>query len=252
VSWPPARPRGPLSRVVALAGRGRRLWLAGAEAALSGDCRRPVALVLRPGRLGLRGEVLLEGAPLPAADDGWVVPVLGAPGARYVHLAPVAQLLEGYGISTVGWLSWAPGKLWLGPVTPPPGNPSSAQQWTVRALSAEGRLCVDPLRAHGALPRLLHLRVHSSSRRVELRVRRHLDPGDPSVVRMRGAPTAPYVYLTGPVGRRARAILGARGRLGARVWVRAELGALIVVPLALNLGTKRPVGVTGGERGVRR
>jgi len=211
-----------------------------------------VALVLRPGRLGLRGEVLVEGEDVPAADGVRTVALLGAPGARYVHLAPVADLLSAYGIHTVGWLSWAPEGLLLGPVTQPPAMQTSGQQWKARVLGADGRLCVGPLRELGTLPRLLQVHVHITSPRIDLRVGRCLEPDDPSVVTIRGATAAPHVYLTGPVGRSAREILGAKGRLGARVWVRAELGALVVVSLAVDLRTRRRSEQSGGGRGVHR
>jgi len=250
--WQPAvRARRRSSAIVSLAGRGQRLWLAGAEEALCGGGRRPVALVWRPGRLGLRGEVLAEGDDVPLADGARIVALCGEPGARYVHLAPVADLLSAYGIDAVGGLSWAPERLWLGPVTQPAEKQTSGPEWKARVLRADGHLGVGPLRAQGALPRFLRLHVRITSPRIELRVGRHLDPDDPSVVTIRGATVAPHVYLTGPIGRRAREILGARGRLDARVWMRAELGALVVVSLAVDLRIQRADEETGGGRGAR-
>lgn len=229
---------------MSLAGRGRRLWLAGAEKALCAG-GRPVALLWRSGRINLVAEILAEHGQVPAGDGARVVALRGEPGARFAHLAPIADLLAAHRIGMVGRLSWASGRLWLGPVTQPAGEPSIGHDWRARVLRADGRLGVGPLRGQGVLPRLVRIHARTTSPRVELRVGMRLDPDDPSVVPVRGHAAAPYVYLTGPVGRRAREVLGTKGLRDVRVWVRAELGALVVVPLAPDLRAGRPDGETG-------
>lgn len=237
--------RGPLRKKrvaadVTLAGRGMRLWLAPAESVLCvhGD---PVALAWRAGRVGLMADVINEDS-LPAwSGAGQLIRLHGAPGARYTYLSPIAPLLKSYGITKFARLAWDPARLWLGPLAPPTAVLGEESQYEVRHVRSDGRLEIGVLRGQGALPTPLRLIIQRNPPRVELRVGIRLDPGDPAVIPVRGTTAAPYVYLTGPVGRNAREVLGVVGSRGSRVWVRAEVGTLVVLP-AIERRRARPRG----------
>lgn len=241
--WEALTPRNAGTAVVTLSGRSRRLWLAPAEKVLTAH-GEPNALAWRHGRTGLVAGVLHGDDNKRRAHlqpQARIVAVHGAPNGRYVHLSPIAELLGHYDISRHARLSWDSEHLWLGPVSAPVADRGACGELALRQLRADGRLGIGPLRSKGPLPRRLRLDLQTRLARVELRVAVGLDPSDPSVFCVRGPKTSPYVVLGGPRGREAKRVLGAVSGRGTRVWVRAEVGRLVVVPLVERLAPWRPL-----------
>jgi hypothetical protein len=221
---------------VTLAGRAMRLWLARAEAAIVavGD---PVAISWTAGKLGALGEVLSsdQHRGLPWPERASTTALLGVPGRRYCHLRQVAGILLACRIERYATLAYSPGQLLLVGRRPPARD----GRWVLRRLRGDGRLGVGALRAFGPVPTRLKLVV--SRRFVELVV---VPPvgvgaGDEGILQVLGPKGAPYVVLSGPAGRRARAELGARGA-GTVVWVRAEVGRVSLMPADPAGALRRP------------
>ena len=219
--------------LVTLAGRGRRLWLAGAEEALA-SVTQPAGLAWELAGLGLRGAVV-PGADLSAERNPVVImtPLKGQPGAHYAHLKSLTGLLLATGISCNARLAWAPGELWLYPL-PPPSIPDAVP----RRLRADGRISMGRLRAYGPLPRQVRISVCARPGRVEFTAGLRLASSDPAVFPVRGPSDAPYVMLSGSRGTAAREALGATRR-DVWVWVWAEPGRLVAEPVGSGVVKRR-------------
>ena len=220
---------------VTLAGRSMRLWLARAEPALSafGD---PVAVTWQAGTVGLVGTVRTATDARGAWEqEGSTTALCGVPGRRYCHLNGLAELLGACGIGRQATLAFSPGQLLLIGRRPPARD----GRWVLRRLRADGRLGVGPLRAFGPVPVRLELHVGEGFAELAVVSPVGVAASDSTVVTVSGPPAAPYVILSGPLGRRARAELGATGS-GASVWVRAELGRLCLMPAAPAGALRRP------------